>query len=73
MRRATATEWAASTLVMLQGEVGRDTTNNVVKFGDGVHMWPELPLAATPVQPSTGQPVDDDWPDLTVLARSAMQ
>lgn len=41
-RAGTAAEWAASTLVLADGEVGFDTTNNVTKVGDGTNVWADL-------------------------------
>lgn len=42
LRLGTAAEWAASTLVMGDGEVGFDTTNNIFKYGDGTNTWASL-------------------------------
>lgn len=72
MRRATAETWAASELVMLKGEAGRDVTNLIVKYGDGVHVWRDLPVAFQAGVSSTPTG-DGDWPDLTLLAEAAMQ
>jgi len=41
-RHDTAEKWAASTAILEAGEFALDTTNNIVKVGDGVHTWSEL-------------------------------
>lgn len=43
LRRATATEWAAATSrILLDGEPGFDTTNNILKIGNGGRNWSQL-------------------------------
>ena len=43
LRRSTASEWAAaSSVVLLDGEPGFDTTNNILKIGNGVKPWAQL-------------------------------
>ncbi|MBQ7262452.1 MAG: hypothetical protein IJR14_01915 [Synergistaceae bacterium] len=42
-RRGTSTEWASLDPVLLAGELGIDTTQGIVKVGDGVKRWSELP------------------------------
>ena len=39
VRKGTAAEWAASTYVLKAGEFGYDTTNKIVKIGDGTSTW----------------------------------
>lgn len=39
VRKGTAAEWAASTYVLKAGEFGYDTTNKIVKMGDGTSTW----------------------------------
>lgn len=46
LKHATAAEWKDSSLVLLSGELGLDTTNQILKIGDGTHSWRELPSAA---------------------------
>lgn len=41
-RNDTADKWATSTAVLAVGEFALDTTNNIVKVGDGVHTWKDL-------------------------------
>lgn len=41
-RVGTTAEWAASTLVLGDGEVGFDTTLNTMKIGDGTNVWSAL-------------------------------
>ena len=39
VRKGTAAEWATSTYVLKAGEFGYDTTNKIVKIGDGTSTW----------------------------------
>lgn len=39
VRKGTAAEWAASAYVLKAGEFGYDTTNKIVKMGDGTSTW----------------------------------
>ncbi len=39
----TTEEWLASNLVLLSGELGYDSTSGLIKVGDGVHLWQDLP------------------------------
>ena len=39
VRKGTAAEWTASTYVLKAGEFGYDTTNKIVKMGDGTSTW----------------------------------
>lgn len=41
-RNDTAENWANSTGILAAGELGLDTTNNILKAGDGEHVWSEL-------------------------------
>lgn len=43
-RTGTAAEWASrgNSIVLAKGEPGYDSTNGVIKVGDGVHTWAEL-------------------------------
>ena len=41
-RRADAAAWASADPILLDGEIGYDTTGNIVKVGDGVKKWSEL-------------------------------
>lgn len=50
LKHGTAEEWAASSLVLLQGELGLDTTSLILKIGDGVHTWTELSPASLSAQ-----------------------
>lgn len=51
VRRGTATEWATANTVLAQGEFGYDTTNKILKIGDGTTAWPNLNSANVPVMP----------------------
>jgi hypothetical protein len=42
IKRGTATQWAASTTALLPGELGLDTTNNILKVGNGTSLWGSL-------------------------------
>ena len=42
LRRGTADEWATTTTILLDGEPGFDTTNNILKIGNGVKPWAQL-------------------------------
>jgi hypothetical protein len=81
-RRGTTAQWLNSGLILRKGEGGRDLDTGVFKYGDGIHTWPELPVAyatLAQIEKAMGDlglgGVDlpeDDWPDLTVLAEVAM-
>lgn len=45
LRRGTAAEWAASTAVLAEGEVGLETDTKLMKIGDGVKAWNALGYA----------------------------
>ena len=53
LRRATSAQWSADNPVLLEGEVGIDTTINLVKIGNGSSRWSDLPLQARIAQAST--------------------
>lgn len=42
-RQGTAAQWASGNPVLAAGEFGYDTTNDIVKIGDGVKNWSSLP------------------------------
>lgn len=45
-RIGTAADWAATTLVLADGEIGFDTTNNIFRTGNGVDTWANLGVVA---------------------------
>jgi hypothetical protein len=45
-RIGTSAEWAASTLVLADGEVGFDSTANIVRIGNGSDTWASLGVVA---------------------------
>lgn len=45
LRRGTSSEWASSTNVLAQGEMGFDTVLKKYKIGDGTTLWSSLPWA----------------------------
>lgn len=55
VRRDTAANWAASSTILLNGEVAYDTTNNKIKIGNGSSLWSALPYLTD----ATG----GGWPD----------
>lgn len=42
VRRGTAAQWASAATVLASGELGLDTTNNILKLGDGSTAWASL-------------------------------
>ena len=48
LRRDTAANWALEDPVLAQGEPGYDTTNNILKIGDGSTIWSLLPSIYDP-------------------------
>lgn len=61
IRRGTSSQWASSTKVLDQGELGLDTTLNKLKAGNGSSLWSALPFIN--VLPS----------ELTELAQDAVE
>jgi sugar lactone lactonase YvrE len=47
LRRDTAVNWANANPVLAIAEPGLDTTNNLIKYGDGVTVWANLPYAGS--------------------------
>jgi len=55
VRRGTATEWSNNNIILALGEFGFDTTNKILKIGDGALTFSALPdLRSTGVIPSGG-------------------
>lgn len=46
-RRGLASEWATSSYILEQGEIGYETDTNLFKFGNGTDLYPDLPYATT--------------------------
>jgi hypothetical protein len=42
IKRGTETQWTSSTTPLLAGELGLDTTNNILKAGNGTALWSSL-------------------------------
>lgn len=42
IKRGSATQWTNSTTPLLAGELGLDTTNNILKVGNGTTLWNSL-------------------------------
>lgn len=47
MRIGTAADWAASTLVLADGEIGFESDSNTFKYGDGASVFSALPGGTT--------------------------
>lgn len=45
-RRGTETEWSTSNPILAAGELGYESTNKLIKFGDGTTAWNVLAVAA---------------------------
>lgn len=58
-RRDTAAAWAASDLVLAQGEIGFEYDTGRFKIGDGVTPWPTLTYSA--VSPDKGAEINGAW------------
>ena len=58
-RWATSTEWAASKLVLLAGEMAIESDTGKFKFGDGSHTFSELDYAG--IQESDLQAIEDNY------------
>ena len=52
LRRGTSEEWTSANPILMEGEVGVDTTNDNFRIGDGATNWDDLPVA-------TGEPGED--------------
>lgn len=46
MKHDTASNWKTNNTVLLSGELGIDTTNRILKCGNGVSSWEDLPILA---------------------------
>jgi hypothetical protein len=46
LRRATSAQWSADNPVLLEGEIGIDTTTGYIKVGNGTDTWSALQLQA---------------------------
>jgi len=42
IKRGTSAQWTASTTALLAGELGLDTSNNILKVGNGTSLWNSL-------------------------------
>lgn len=60
IRRGNSGEWANENPILAQGEPGLELDTNVLKFGDGISTWSELPEAGGS---GTVQSVNDLFPD----------
>lgn len=73
--RGTAAQWTAANPTLASGEIGYDTTNNIVKIGNGSDPWNTLPGiggggGATDHGNLSGLS-DDDHPQYALLADAA--
>jgi hypothetical protein len=65
LRRANSTEWAAYNPILKDGEPGLDPVAGVLKFGDGISAWADLPVYATASDAGGGAVVTVDWADIS--------
>lgn len=66
LRRSNSTEWAAFNPILKDGEPGLDPVAGVLKFGDGITPWADLPVYAAAVdQSGSGGSVTVDWSDIS--------
>lgn len=54
LRKGTSSEWANINPVLASGEPGYDSTNNILKVGDGVNSYSNLPVLFSGVYQPTG-------------------
>lgn len=54
LRRGTATQWSSANPVLAAGEPGYDTTNGVLKIGNGTTAWNSLAAATSGAAGATG-------------------
>jgi hypothetical protein len=59
VRKGTAAEWLASTEILAEGELGYDSTNKILKVGNGTSLWADLTTAATWSGTATLDSIDD--------------
>ena len=65
LRRATADQWAASRRILLDGEPGYDTTNNILKVGRNGKLWPELQA----INASSSGAISGEWIQYYLLSQ----
>lgn len=70
IRRDIATNWSSTNPVLANGEMGYDTTNGIIKFGDGTGTWTSLSNYTTPVADGSVSPVKLDNEFKTTVALS---
>jgi hypothetical protein len=58
-RVGTTEEWANTYLRLGRGEAGRNLDTGEVRYGDGIHLWADLPSAPTS-NGGSDTPVSDD-------------
>jgi urease gamma subunit len=58
LRNDTASAWNSSSYVLRTGELGLDTTNAVIKIGDGTHVFSELPNAGSVIAEASAYDAD---------------
>jgi hypothetical protein len=59
VRKGTAAQWAAGVEILADGELGYDSTNKILKVGNGTSLWADLTTAATWSSSATLDSVDD--------------
>ena len=55
LRRGTTAEWAASDIILAEGELGMDLDLHIFKIGNGGDPWSTLPVSSG-VNGDTGAP-----------------
>jgi hypothetical protein len=53
-KRGTTTQWASTTYILKDGEIGVDITLYKIKVGDGIKTWSQLPFVAADNNGPTG-------------------
>lgn len=66
VKRGTATQWSTANPVLADGEWGYDTTNGIVKIGNGSTAWSSLATAL--VVAASYQPLDSDLTAIAALS-----
>src|SRR4051794_10957723 len=70
VRKDTAAHWASTTDIPEAGEPCYDTTNFILKFGDGATLWASLP-GITLGAGGGFQPLDSDLTAIAALSTTA--
>ena len=66
----TSAQWTANDTVLSAGQFGLDTTTNLLRIGDGVRRWSQLPALFAPQQPSSF--ATDSWETIARVAEGGI-